>query len=83
MDLAAYLERESLTQAEFARRLQCSQGLVNQWMKGKTRITGERARQIERVTDGDVQAWELRPDLFDAPGESGGTNGTSRAGALP
>ncbi len=37
---------------------------VAQWAVGETRITAERASQIERVTRGVIRRSELRPDLF-------------------
>jgi DNA-binding transcriptional regulator YdaS (Cro superfamily) len=62
MGLKEYLE--TTTQADIARLLGCSQGLVSQWLSGVQRVTAERAVQIEKVTDGKVTAAELRPDLF-------------------
>ncbi len=62
MDLKTYLE--TATQTELARRLGVTQGLVHQWVTGKTRITAERCRDIERVTEGKVTRGELRPDIF-------------------
>lgn len=62
MTLHEYLE--TTTQAAFAKALSCSPGLISQWMSGATRITAERAVQIERVTGGEVTAAELRPDIF-------------------
>ena len=62
MNLSAFLR--TTTQKEFAARLGVSQGLVHQWVKGRTRITAERCIQIERVTGGAVTRHILRPDLF-------------------
>ena len=67
MDLTAYLEKHDLTQEEFAKSIRVSQGLVWQWLNGRTRVRPERAREIERVTNGEVMAHELRPDIFDPP----------------
>ena len=64
MDLKTYLADPARSQTEFARRLGVSQGLVWQWIDGRTRITAERAIQIERATDGVVSRQELRPDLY-------------------
>lgn len=69
MQLSAYLESRQITQKAFAEQLGVTQGLVWQWITGRTRIKAERARQIERATDGAVQAHELRPDLFDPPAD--------------
>ena len=65
MDLQTYLL--SNTQTDLAERLGVSHSLVNQWLSGLTRITAERAVQIERVTNGAIGRHELRPDLFHAP----------------
>lgn len=62
MKLHKYIK--TTTQAEFASRLNVTQGLISQWIVGKTRVTAERAIQIEKVTNGIVSRAELRPDLF-------------------
>lgn len=66
MDLAAYLSAHDLTQKAFAARLKVSAGLVSQWLSGETKITGERAVQIENATNGVVTRGDLRPDLYRA-----------------
>lgn len=63
MELKTYIEQNG-GQTAFARTLDVSQGLVWQWLSGKTRITGERAIQIEEATRQAVTRAELRPDLF-------------------
>lgn len=65
MHLQAYLQKHSLTQEEFAKSIKRSQGLVWQWLNGRTRIRPEMAKEIEKVTNGEVLAHELRPDIFD------------------
>lgn len=64
MDIPTYLLTKQISQAEFAKRLEVTQGFVHQIIKGKSRITAERAIQIEQVTDGAITRAELRPDLF-------------------
>lgn len=64
MDIPQYLEKSGIHQAEFARRLGVSPGLVWQWLNGETKITAERAVQIEEATGGDVTCEDVRPDLF-------------------
>jgi DNA-binding transcriptional regulator YdaS (Cro superfamily) len=66
MDLKTYLHNYS-TQAALAARLKVTQGLVHQWISGRTRITAERCLDIERATGGVVTRYELRPDVFDVP----------------
>jgi hypothetical protein len=74
MDLKAYLEKTNLSQGDFAKKFDppVTQGLVWQWLtwlenpKKGTRITAERAKEIESLTGGEVTAHELRPDLFEA-----------------
>lgn len=72
MKLGAYLKKYELSQEEFAKKFNppVSQGLIWQWLswieddsKG-TRITAERAVEIEVITDGEVPRHEHRPDLY-------------------
>jgi DNA-binding transcriptional regulator YdaS (Cro superfamily) len=65
MDIAAYLKKNGISQDEFAAKLGVSQGLVWQWIDGRTRVTAERAKQIEEATGGSVRRRDLRPDIFD------------------
>lgn len=73
MKLRAYLEKHGLSQEDFAKRFDppVSQGLVWQWLqwlddetKG-TRITAERAKEIETITGSEVTRHALRPDLYE------------------
>jgi DNA-binding transcriptional regulator YdaS (Cro superfamily) len=64
MDIPQYLEKHGLAQAEFARLLGVTPGLVWQWLNGETKVTAERAIVIEEVTGGAVSREELRPDLY-------------------
>lgn len=52
------------SQVALARKLNVSPQAVGQWVAGITRITAERAIQIERATGGAVTRAEIRPDLF-------------------
>lgn len=65
MDLKTYLE--GCSQSDLAERLGVTQGAVWQWVHGKTRITAERAIEIDLVTGGVVSRHELRPDVFGPP----------------
>jgi|GEM_PF-710553 len=68
MELAKYIRSTlGVTQASFAKELGVSQGLVWQWLNGRTKITPERAKQIELITQGAVTRHDILPDLFDAP----------------
>jgi len=60
VDLRAYLE--TTTQYTLAAKLRVSQGLIPQWIHGITRITAERAIQIERTTGGKLSRYDL-PDF--------------------
>lgn len=64
MDIPAFLAAKGLSQEAFAKQLGVSQGLVWQWLSGKTRITAERAKEIEDATEGAVTRQDLRPDIF-------------------
>lgn len=63
MDLREYVEKNG-GQTAVAARLGVSQGLVWQWLNEKTRITAERAQDIEEKTNGEVTRFELRPDIY-------------------
>lgn len=75
MDLSDYLEKHGLSQEDFAGKFKpkVSQGLIHQWLlwlktpKKGTRITAERATEIETITGGEVSRSDLRPDLFPFP----------------
>ena len=67
MDIKSYLETKELSQEQFAKDIGVTQGLVWQWLNGRTRITPERAKQIEEKTGGAIGKHELCPDVFDAP----------------
>lgn len=56
MKLNEYIAAKGLSQAEFGALLTppASQGLVSQWVSGTTRITLERAIQIEDLSDHEV-----------------------------
>lgn len=66
MDIKAYLEKHQLSQEQFAKQIGVSQGLVWQWIEGRTRITAERAVEIEKKTEGEITRHALRPDLYPA-----------------
>lgn len=68
MSFPAYVKKHG--QSEFARQLGVSQGLVWQWVNGRTRITAERAVQIEGVTAGEITRHDLRPDLYPRASEA-------------
>jgi DNA-binding transcriptional regulator YdaS (Cro superfamily) len=55
------------SQTGLARELGVTQGLVWQWLNGRTRITAENALLIEEKTGGVVTKEELRPDIFRTP----------------
>lgn len=64
MNLQTYLEKHGLSQEQFAKQIGVTQGAVWQWLNGETRITAERAVEIERATKSEVSRHDLRPDLF-------------------
>ena len=71
MHLKKYLAIPGNTQQALADELQVSQGLISQWLnwldgetKNATRVTAERALEIEGATKGQVTRHDLRPDVF-------------------
>jgi len=69
MDIRTFIEAEHISQEQFGKLVGVSQGLVWQWISGKTTVTAERALQIERATAGQVTRHDLRPDIFGAAPE--------------
>ena len=67
MELRTYLK--TTTQAAFAESLDVSQGTISHWLAGRVQVPLERCPAIERVTEGAVTRYDLRPDFFGpAPG---------------
>lgn len=64
MQLAEYLKETKVSQAEFARRLDVSPGLIWQWLNDHRPIAAEQVLPIEKATDGMVSRHELRPDIY-------------------
>lgn len=65
MNIRSYLKKHRMSQEAFADLIGVSQGLVWQWLKGQTRITADRAKQIETRTKGEITRAELRPDIWE------------------
>jgi addiction module HigA family antidote len=59
--LADLLQERSMTQAELADRMGCSQKTIDEVIKGKMPITSEMALQIENIFEIPVDYW-LRHD---------------------
>lgn len=78
MTLREWLELPGNTQRKLAERIGVTQSAVSQWLQwldgglhdNASRITGERALEIEQATDGAVTRAELRPDLFGEPSKA-------------
>lgn len=71
MNLIDYLKAGQSTQQALADKLGVSQSLICQWLnwangksKNASRITAERAKEIEAATSGAVSRYELRPDIY-------------------
>ena len=62
--LKLYLKRHKLSQQAFADRLDVSQGLVWQWLNGRSKVTGDMAVKIEDLTGGEVTRKDLRPEFY-------------------
>lgn len=65
MQLQSYLKEIKQSQDEFGQKLvpMASQGLISQWIRGKTRITLDYALQIESLTAGAVSPQDCA-DMF-------------------
>ncbi|MCU1282330.1 MAG: putative transcriptional regulator [bacterium] len=66
MDIKTYLQKHGLSQDEFGKRLRnpVSQGLVWQWIEGRTNITIDRAREIVEASEGEITPHDLMPNVF-------------------
>lgn len=62
--LRNYVQAPGMGQKRAAALFGVSQSMVSHWLKGRERITAERAIQIEQATAGAVTRADLRPDLF-------------------
>lgn len=59
--IVAYMRRHSLTQQEFAARIEKSQAAVSQWITGSRGMSIRTAEQIEEKTDGEIKVRALFP----------------------
>jgi DNA-binding transcriptional regulator YdaS (Cro superfamily) len=62
MKLSDYLTRHELSQEAFAKSIGVSQGMVYQWIAGRTPVAVQKAVLIERATGGLVSRKDLHPD---------------------
>lgn len=62
MKLSDYLAARELSQQQFAEKLGVSQGLVYQWIAGRTPVAAQKAVLIEQRTDGEVTRKDLHPN---------------------
>jgi DNA-binding transcriptional regulator YdaS (Cro superfamily) len=67
--LETYLKASGITQSAMADALGVHQSLISQWINGSRPIAPMKAKAIEEATNGAVKRHELRPDIFDAPGQ--------------
>lgn len=66
MDIRSYMKKHSLSQDGFAKQIGVTQGMVWQWLHGKTAVSAKKAKEIEEKTQGEIGKHELC-DLFDPP----------------
>jgi DNA-binding transcriptional regulator YdaS (Cro superfamily) len=62
MNLLKYLEFKSISQSDFAKSIEVSPGMLNQWLSGHRPIAPAKCVLIEQHTGGQVTRKELRPD---------------------
>lgn len=65
MKLSDYLAARELSQQQFADKLGVSQGLVHQWITGRTPVSAKKAVLIEKRTNYEVTRKDLCPDDWD------------------
>lgn len=56
MQLAAYLKREKIRPAEFARRANLSEGTISLLLRGKVWVSRKTDEKIRRASNGEVTA---------------------------
>lgn len=64
VDLRTYLKKTKTAQADLARAIGVTPGLVWQWLHGHRRVGAERVLGLEAATGGAVTRHEIRPDLY-------------------
>lgn len=62
MHLLLYIKRRYGTAAQLARSMGISPVLISQWAHGVRPVPVVPALDIERITEGAVMRWDLRPD---------------------
>ncbi len=63
MRLEEFLDKYSISQAEFARNIDAPAPYVNRWVKHQRRVSPRYCVRIEAATFGQVPCEELRPDI--------------------
>lgn len=62
--LSEYMERHSLSQKAFARRMGVSQSIVSQWLREEKGISMRTAERIEKRSAREITVRALFPRLF-------------------
>lgn len=78
MKLSEYLQKNGILQAEFARKIGVTQGIVSYYVSGRTMPTRKNMQKIIEVTGGEVTA----DDFYVFEEKSGGGNFASAAGEV-
>jgi len=65
--LKAYMAREKVTQRQLAAQINCTQGLIHQWLSGLRKIAAEKVLSVACATNWEVTPHQLRPDLYPNP----------------
>lgn len=83
--IPAYLKKHNLTQQQFGRKLArpVSGGLVCQWTKGTTKLTVDRAREVEAGSNNEIPRRALLPDLYDDAALANASGAAAGDKALP
>lgn len=64
--IATYLERQGITQKEFAELVGVSQSIVSQWLSGERGIAIHTAHRLQKRTKREITVRALFPKLFEA-----------------
>jgi DNA-binding transcriptional regulator YdaS (Cro superfamily) len=62
--LEKYMRDHQLNQTQFADKVGVNQGLVSMWLNQKVQMAPKWALKVERVTEGELSRYDLRPDIY-------------------
>lgn len=62
--IKTYRAKAGLSQDQFAKLIEVTQGLINHWEQNRQQPSAVMSRKIEEKTNGELKRTDLRPDIF-------------------